>query len=72
MKKFDSILPQLEEFEMDEVIFKVVDPSVLPPKTLKEFDKFMAGATVPHRVYVYSHDYSRFCGLVRNGTIKID
>ncbi len=56
---------------MADVPFKVVGPSSLPTKTLTAFDKFMAGASVPHRVFVYNQDYARFCMLVRRGDIKI-
>lgn len=69
--EFDELLPNLEEFSMANVPFKVVDPSSLPTKTLTAFDKFMAGASVPHRVFVYSQDYARFCMLVRRGDIQI-
>lgn len=69
--EFDLLLPNLEEFEMDNVPYKVVDPSSLPERTLVAFDAYMRGSTVPHRVYVYSHDYSRFCMLVRRGDIII-
>ncbi len=66
-----TLLPALEEFELPDVTWKVVDPSCLPPSTLLAFDTFMRGASVPHRVFVYSHDYSRFCMLVRRGDIKL-
>ncbi|WMN89110.1 hypothetical protein NI382_21625 [Vibrio parahaemolyticus] len=69
--EFDELLPNLEEFSMEDVPFKVVDPSTLPTKTLAAFDTFMAGASVPHRVFVYSQDYARFCMLVRRSDIKI-
>ncbi|ELR64528.1 hypothetical protein C942_02341 [Photobacterium marinum] len=69
--EFDLLLPELSEFEMDNVPFKVVDPSELPERTLKAFDAYMRGSAAPHRVYVYSHDYSRFCMLVRRGDIII-
>ncbi|MCG9700300.1 hypothetical protein L1D19_09260 [Vibrio natriegens] len=62
-------LPTLKEFDLPDVPWKVVDPSSLPPATLSAFDTFMSGASVPHRVFVYSHDYSRFCMLVRRGDI---
>lgn len=68
---YETMLPNLEEFELPNVPWKVVDPSSLPSATLSAFDTFMSGASVPHRVYVYSHDYSRFCMLVRRGDIKI-
>lgn len=63
--EFDLLLPNLEEFEMDNVPYEVVDPSGLPERTLKAFDSYMRGSTVPHPIYVYSHDYSRFGMLVR-------
>ena len=69
---FENALPELEEFELENVIFKVVDPTLLPPKTLSAFDQFMAGSTAPHPVFVYSHDYTRFCTLARKGQISID
>lgn len=59
------MLPILEEFELPSVSFKVLDPSSLSPQTLAAFDDFMRGAGVPHRVFVYSHDYARFCMLVK-------
>ncbi|AVF75466.1 hypothetical protein NI392_21345 [Vibrio alginolyticus] len=68
---FDHLLPNLKEFELPNVPFKVVDPSSLPPQTLMAFDEFMRGASVPHRVYVYTQDYSRFCMLVRRGDITV-
>ncbi|WP_036798989.1 hypothetical protein [Photobacterium marinum] len=70
--EFDLLLPELEEFELENVPFKVVDPSGLPERTLKAFDKYMTGSTVPHQIYVYSHYYSRFCMLVRRGDITIN
>ncbi|WP_017050849.1 hypothetical protein [Vibrio anguillarum] len=66
-----NLLPTLEEFELPDVPWKVVDPSSLPKVTLSAFDSFMSGASVPHRVFVYSHDYSRFCMLVCRGDITI-
>lgn len=69
---FDLLLPALEEFALDGVGFKIVDPSKLPGPTLKAFDVFMRGSTVPHPIYVYSHDYDRFCMLVRQGRITIE
>lgn len=69
--EFDLLLPSLEDFEPDNVPYKVVDPSVLPERTYKAFDAYMRGSTVPHPVYVYSHDYSRFCMLVRRNDITI-
>lgn len=68
----EPILPTLEEFELPGAVFKVVDPSSLPGNVLKAFNEFMTGASVPHRVYVYSHDYSRFCMLVKRGSIIVD
>ena len=65
-------LPLLEEFDLPGAAFKVVDPSSLPENLLTAFDAFMRGSSVPHRVYVYSHDYSRFCMLVKKGHIIID
>ncbi|HHC6804205.1 hypothetical protein [Vibrio parahaemolyticus] len=70
-QNFNELLPGLEEFDLENVPFKVIDPSSLPEKTLKSFNTFMSGSTVPHRVYVYSHDYTRFCMLVRRGDILI-
>lgn len=64
--EFNLVQPELNEFEMDNVRYKVVDPS---ERTLKAFDAYMRGSAVPHPVYVYSHDYSRFCMLVRRGDI---
>lgn len=68
----DKQLPQLEEFDLENVVFKVVDPTQLPPRTFAAFEEFLVGSTVPHRVYVYSQDYERFCSLVRSGHITID
>ena len=70
--KFESALPELTEFELENVVFKVVDPTQLPQQTLSAFDEFIAGSTAPHPIYVYSHDYARFCKLVRSGHISID
>ncbi|MEZ8192710.1 hypothetical protein [Vibrio sp. 1F279] len=70
--KFENSLPELKEFDLENVAFKVVDPTQLPQKTLSAFDEFMAGSTAPHRIYVYSHDYARFCMLVREGHISIN
>lgn len=67
----DELLPNLEEFELENVVFKVVNPTLLPSQTMAAFDRFMAGSTAPHRTYVYSHDYTRFCTLVREGHITI-
>ncbi len=63
--------PTLDVFELAGSGNKVVDPTTLPEKTLAAFNNFMMGKTAPHRVYVYSHDYDRFCTLVRKGNIKI-
>ncbi|KOO15579.1 hypothetical protein AKJ18_07555 [Vibrio xuii] len=68
----DKQLPRLEEFELENVVFKVVDPTLLPAQTFAAFDAFMAGSTAPHPVFVYAHDYSRFCTLVCKGHITID
>ncbi|WP_299140970.1 hypothetical protein [uncultured Vibrio sp.] len=70
--KFENTLPELTEFELKNVAFKVVDPTQLPENTLSAFDEFIAGSTAPHPVYVYSHDYARFCMLVREGHISIN
>ncbi|EGA64173.1 hypothetical protein [Vibrio brasiliensis] len=70
--EYDKQLPTLEEFELENVVFKVVDPSSLPSPTFAAFETFMAGSTVPHRRFVYSHDYARFCSMVREGHIIID
>jgi len=69
--EFNLVLPELNEFKMDNVPYKVVDPTELPERTLKAFDAYMMGSAAPHPVYVYSHDYSRFCMLVRRGDITI-
>lgn len=66
-----NLLPTLEEFELPNVPWNVVDPSSLPKATLSTFGLFMSGASVPHRVFVYSHDYLRFCMLVRRGDITL-
>ncbi|MEZ8155153.1 hypothetical protein ACED66_02875 [Vibrio splendidus] len=71
-RDFDNELPELEEFELENVVFKVVDPTLLPPKTLSAFEQFMAGSSAPHPVFVYSHDYARFCMMTRKGHISID
>ncbi|ASG01068.1 hypothetical protein CEG15_13150 [Vibrio anguillarum] len=71
-ENLDELLPTLIEFNLENVSFTVVDPSLLPEKTLKSFNIFMSGSTVPHRTYVYSHDYARFCMLVRRGDILIE
>ncbi|MCG9647092.1 hypothetical protein L1D24_00765 [Vibrio brasiliensis] len=70
--KCEDTLPELEEFELENVVFKVVNPKLLPSHTFAAFDEFMAGSTIPHPIYVYSHDYARFCTLVREGHIIID
>jgi len=69
--EFDLLLPELSEFEMDNVSYKVVDPTELPERTLAAFDAYMRGSAAPHPIYVYSHDYSRFCMLVRQGRLTI-
>lgn len=68
---FDLLLPELEEFSMPDVPFRVVDPTELPERTLEAFNAYMRGSAAPHPTYVYSHDYSRFCMLVRRGDITI-
>ncbi|WP_428650936.1 hypothetical protein [Photobacterium satsumensis] len=69
---FDSLLPELKEFSIPDAPFKVVDPTGLPDDTRKAFDNFLAGTTLPQAFCVYSHDYSQFCKLVRNGEININ
>lgn len=66
------LLPRLEEFKMDRVPFPCVDPSTLPANVASAFDRFMAGQSVPHRIFVYAHDYHEFCLLVERGDIKIE
>ena len=69
--EYDSLLPELKEFSIPDTPFKVVDPTGLPDETRKAFDEFMADASSPSPFCVYSHDYSRFCKLVRQGDINI-
>ncbi|AJR05149.1 hypothetical protein C9J03_14820 [Photobacterium gaetbulicola] len=68
---FDSMLPELKEFTIPDTPFKVVDPTGLPDDTRKAFDDFLAGSTLPQAFCAYSHDYSQFCKMVRNGDINI-
>lgn len=70
--EFDSLLPELREFSLPDVPFKVVDPTALPEHTRQAFDDFIADASAPSAFCAYSHDYSRFCKLVRQGKINID
>ncbi|UHJ60301.1 hypothetical protein [Vibrio furnissii] len=58
-----NLLPTLEEFELPDVPWKVVDPSSLPKATLSAFDSFMSGASVPHRVFVYSRHSAANLGI---------
>lgn len=69
--EFDTLLPELTEFSIADDPFKVVDPTGLPEKTRKAFDEFMRDASSPQAFCVYSHDYARFCKLVRDGDITI-
>ncbi|WP_299020130.1 hypothetical protein [uncultured Photobacterium sp.] len=69
--ELDSLLPELKEFSIPDTQFKVVDPLELPEQTRKAFDEFMADASAPAPFCVYSHDYSRFCKMVRKGEITI-
>ncbi|MEZ8306871.1 hypothetical protein AB6C61_24055 [Vibrio splendidus] len=69
--ELNVLIPPLEEFELANSAFRVVDPSSLPAQTLAAFDDYMVGSTVPHPIYVYSQDYARFCLLVRRGGIVI-
>jgi len=69
--EFDSLLPELKEFSIPDVPFKVVDPTALPDRTSTTFNEFMTSSSVPGAFCVYSHDYSRFCNLVRKGEITI-
>ncbi|CAK2517789.1 conserved hypothetical protein [Vibrio crassostreae] len=67
-----SLVPELEEFMLNEhTPFKVVNPNSLPPKTQVAMDEFMNGKSVPHTVYIYSHDYRLFRNLVISGRITI-
>lgn len=70
--ELNMLIPLLESFELTNSAFRVVDPSSLPAHTLAAFDDYMAGSAVPHPIYVYSHDYTRFCLLVRRGEIVIN
>ena len=69
--KLDSLLPELKEFSIPDVPFSVVDPTELPEPTRKAFDEFVADSSAPSAFCAYSHDYSRFCKLVRQGDITI-
>ncbi|ELR67897.1 hypothetical protein C942_00205 [Photobacterium marinum] len=70
--ELDALLPELKEFSIPDVPFKVVDPVELPNQTRKAFDEFMTDASTPAAFCVYSHDYSRFCHMVRSGEITIE
>ncbi|MEZ8365410.1 hypothetical protein AB6C96_09655 [Vibrio cyclitrophicus] len=64
-------LPELEEFKLDDSPFPVVDPTNLPAKLLAALDRYMAGKTVSHPVYIYVQDWVEFCGAVERGNIQI-
>lgn len=64
-------LPKLPEFRLDKVPFSVVNPSELPLDIAKAFDSYMRGQAAPHMIYVYAHDWDRFCAAVERGDIKI-
>ncbi|PSW22172.1 hypothetical protein C9I98_02585 [Photobacterium sanctipauli] len=68
---FDAMLPELAEFSIPDVPFKVIDPTGLPEDTRIAFSEFLTGSTLPQAFCVYSHDYSQFCKKVRSGEIKI-
>lgn len=73
MEEVEWIVPQLEMFRLHEDIpFLVVDPSGLPVNIKDALDEFMIGQTVPHNIYIYSHDYEFFRQLVQSGCIKVD
>ncbi len=67
-----SLVPELTEFILNEnTPFMVVNPDSLPPNTQVAMDEFMTGKSVPHAVYIYSHDYRLFRHLVISGKITI-
>ncbi|CAK1825070.1 conserved hypothetical protein [Vibrio crassostreae] len=64
-------LPALKEFKLDDSPFPVVDPTNLPQNLLAALDRFMAGKTVSHSVYIYVQDWVEFRGAVERGNIQI-
>ncbi|MCW8331986.1 hypothetical protein MD588_24645 [Photobacterium sp. SDRW27] len=69
--ELDTLLPELKEFSVPDVQFKVIDPLLLPEQTRKAFDAFTADSAAPAAFCAYSHDYARFCKLVRQGDIDL-
>ncbi len=62
-------LPALTPFTLPNVPFTIVDPRELPPPLQNAFEAYLAGSAAPHPIYVYQHDYDRFCLLVQQGKI---
>ncbi|HFQ4941539.1 TPA: hypothetical protein ACGUTZ_004069 [Vibrio vulnificus] len=63
--------PLLQARKLPNVPFMVVDPRDLPEEWQVAFERFLIGAAAPHPIYVYQHDYERFCLLVKKGYILI-
>ncbi|CAK2508816.1 conserved hypothetical protein [Vibrio crassostreae] len=63
--------PFLQPQKLPSVPFMVVDPRDLPDEWQEAFERFLIGVAVPHPIYVYQHDYERFCLLVKQGEILI-
>ncbi|MBS9834870.1 hypothetical protein [Vibrio alginolyticus] len=61
-------LPALTPLTLLNVPFTVVDPRELPPLQ-KAFETYLVGSAALHPIYVYQHDYERFCLLVQQGKI---
>ncbi|EID4423511.1 hypothetical protein ABMY36_12555 [Vibrio vulnificus] len=65
------LMPTLTSFLLPNVPFAVVDPRELPETIQSVFEAYLAGSAVPHPIYVYQHDYERFCLLVQQNKIQI-
>ncbi|MGF1761615.1 hypothetical protein L4D76_27690 [Photobacterium sagamiensis] len=70
--KTEPSLPTLIPFSMPDVPFTVVDPRELPENLQVAFEQFLAGSAAPHPIYAYSHDYERFCMLLRQGKLSLE
>ncbi|MGF1760846.1 hypothetical protein L4D76_23580 [Photobacterium sagamiensis] len=72
IKSIKPPLPTLTPFYIPNIPFAVVDPRELPENIQAAFEQFIAGSATPHPIYVYSHDYERFCMLIRQSKLSLE
>ena len=55
--EFDSLLPELKEFSIPDIPFKVVDPTALPERTSATFNEFMTDSSQPGAFLNYQKEH---------------